>query len=130
MEVRFTPEEEAHLARIATQEGVDPAKLVKDAALRLLEDDALFRAGVRKGIEQADRGEFIEEEEEMDARVKQMFRPLCDTAVPSNLPGSPARAYTNSSSLLLIGVGTFTSDPFDNSNNSPFLYNDIFAVCN
>ncbi len=75
MEVRFTPEEEAHLARIATQEGVDPAKLVKDAALRLLEDDALFRAGVRKGIEQADRGEFIEEEEEMDARVKQMFRP-------------------------------------------------------
>ena len=74
MEVRFTPEEEAKLARIATQEGVDPAKLVKDAALRLLEDDARFRAGVRKGIEQADRGEFIEEEE-MDAHVKRMFHP-------------------------------------------------------
>ena len=74
MEVRFTPEEEAKLARIATQEGVDPAELVKDAALRLLEDDARFRVGVRKGIEQADRGEFIEEEE-MDARVKRMFRP-------------------------------------------------------
>jgi predicted transcriptional regulator len=73
MEVRFTPEEEARLARIATQEGVDPAKLVKDAALRLLEDDTRFRAGVRKGIEQADRGEFIEEEE-MDARVKQVFQ--------------------------------------------------------
>jgi len=74
MEVRFTPEEEARLTRIATQEGVDPAELVKDAALRLLEDDTRFRAGIRKGIEQADRGEFIEEEE-MDARVKRMFRP-------------------------------------------------------
>lgn len=74
MEVRFTPEEEAQLAKIATQEGVDPAELVKDAALRLLEDDALFRVGVRKGIEQADRGEFFEEKE-MDARVKRMFRP-------------------------------------------------------
>jgi len=74
MEVRFTPEEEARLAKIATQEGVDTAELVKDAAPRLLEDDARFRAGVRKGIEQADRGEFIEEEE-MDARVKRVFRP-------------------------------------------------------
>jgi predicted transcriptional regulator len=74
MEVRFTPEEDARLAKIATQEGVDPAELVKDAALRLLEDDARFRAGVRKGIEQADRGEFIEEEE-MDARVKRMLQP-------------------------------------------------------
>src|SRR5260370_14508018 len=45
MEVRFRPEEEARLARIATQEGVDPVELVKDAALRLLEDDTRFRAG-------------------------------------------------------------------------------------
>jgi len=59
MEVRFTPEEEARLARIAAQEGVNPAELVKGEALRLLEDD--FRAGVRKGVEQADRGEFVEE---------------------------------------------------------------------
>jgi predicted transcriptional regulator len=74
MEVRFTPEEEARLVEIATQEGVNPTELVKSAALRLLEDDVRFRAGVRKGIEQADRGEFVEEEE-MDARVKRMFRP-------------------------------------------------------
>jgi predicted transcriptional regulator len=73
MEVQFTPEEEARIARIATMEGVDPAALVKDAALRLLEDDTRFRADVRRGIERADRGEFIEEEE-MDARVKRMFR--------------------------------------------------------
>ncbi len=74
MEVRFTPEEELRLAKIATQEGLDPAELVKDAALRLLEEDARFRAGVRKGLAQADRGEFIEEEE-MDARVKRMLEP-------------------------------------------------------
>lgn len=73
MEVPFTPEEEARLARIARHEGVDPAELVKGAALRLLNDDARFRAGVRKGIEHADRGEFFEEEE-MDARVKRMLR--------------------------------------------------------
>lgn len=74
MEVRFTPEEEARLARIATQEGVNPTELLKGAALGLLEDDARFRAGVRKGVEQADRGEFIEDEE-MDARVKRVFQP-------------------------------------------------------
>ena len=75
MQVQFTPEEEARLKKIATQEGKDPEELVKDAALRLLENnDVRFRAAVRKGVEQADRGEFIEEEE-MDARVKRMFQP-------------------------------------------------------
>jgi predicted transcriptional regulator len=73
MEVHFTPEQEARLSKIATQEGIGAEKLVKDAALRLLEDDVRFRAGVRKGLEQADRGEFVEEEE-MDARFKRMFR--------------------------------------------------------
>jgi predicted transcriptional regulator len=72
MEVRFTPEQEARLSKIATREGLDSEELVKDAALRLLEDDTRFRASVRKGLEQADRGEFIEEQE-MDARVKRMF---------------------------------------------------------
>ena len=72
MEVHFTPEQEAQLAQIATTTGTDAERLVKDAALRLLED-ARFRAAVREGIAQADRGEFIEEEE-MDARLEQMLR--------------------------------------------------------
>jgi predicted transcriptional regulator len=74
MEVHFTPEQEARLSKMATHEGIDLGELVKDAALRLLEDDTRFRAGARRGIEQADRGQFIEEEE-MDARVKRMFQP-------------------------------------------------------
>jgi len=73
MEVHFTPEQEEKLAHIATTAGTDAERLVKDAALRLLEEDARFRAAVREGIAQADRGEFIEEQE-MDARLEQMLR--------------------------------------------------------
>jgi predicted transcriptional regulator len=73
MEVHFTPEQEAQLAQIASKEGTVAERLVKDAALRLLEEDARFRAAVREGVAQADRGEFIEEEE-MDARLEQMLR--------------------------------------------------------
>jgi len=73
MEVHFTPEQEARLQQIASKEGTDPERLVKEAALRVLEEDARFRAAVREGIEQADRAEYIEEAE-MDARLEQMLR--------------------------------------------------------
>jgi len=72
MEVHFTPKQEAQLAQIAIKEGTDPVRLLKDAALRMLQEDARFRAAVREGIAQADRGEF-NEEEEMDARLEQML---------------------------------------------------------
>jgi hypothetical protein len=72
MEVQFTPEQEAQIVRIASVEGVAPARLVQDAAIRLIENDARFRAAVRKGVEQADQGLFIEEAE-MDARVARML---------------------------------------------------------
>ena len=73
MEVHFTPEQETQLSQIATQAGTDPEQLVKDAALRLLPEESRFRAAVREGIAQADRGEFTEEDE-MDARLEQMLR--------------------------------------------------------
>jgi predicted transcriptional regulator len=47
---------------------------VKEATLRLLEEDARFRAAVIEGNAYADRGEFIEEDD-MDARFEQMLRP-------------------------------------------------------
>jgi predicted transcriptional regulator len=72
MEVSFTPEQEAQLAQIAATAGTEPQRLVKDAALRLLEEDAHFRAAVREGIAQADRDEFIEEGE-MDARLERLL---------------------------------------------------------
>jgi len=72
MEVHFTPEQEAQLSQIASHAGTDAEHLVKDGAMRLLERDRNFRVAVQKGIEQADRGEFIEEEE-MEARIEQML---------------------------------------------------------
>ena len=44
MEVQFTPEQEAQLAQIATEAGTHAERLVKDAALHLLEDKTRFRA--------------------------------------------------------------------------------------
>jgi predicted transcriptional regulator len=73
MEVDFTPEQVAQLAQIATKAGTDPAHLVKDAALRLLEEETRLHAAVREGIAQAERGEFIEEED-MDSRFEEMLR--------------------------------------------------------
>ena len=72
MEVHFTPEQEAQLVRMAGAAGTYPEALVKKATLRLLEDELRFRAAVQEGIAQADRGEFIEEEE-MDARFEEML---------------------------------------------------------
>jgi predicted transcriptional regulator len=63
MEVHFTPEQEAKLSRIAAHAGIDTEHLVKDAALRLLDEDERFRAAVREGIAAADRREFIENDE-------------------------------------------------------------------
>jgi hypothetical protein len=74
MEVHFTQEQEAQLAQIARRDGkADAGELLKAEALRLLEDEARFRAAVMEGRAYADRGEFIEEEE-MDARLEQMLR--------------------------------------------------------
>jgi hypothetical protein len=42
MEVNFTPDQEAQLAQLATKAGTDAEHLVKDAALRLLEDETYF----------------------------------------------------------------------------------------
>ena len=71
MEIHLNPDQEARLSRIALYAGRKAEELVVDAALRLLEEDAAFRAAVRKGVEQADRGEFVSEEE-MDTRMRRM----------------------------------------------------------
>ena len=74
--MHFTPEREPQSSRIGGHGGTDTERLVKDAALRLLAQDARLRAAVREGIAQADREEFIEEEE-MDVGIERMLRPAC-----------------------------------------------------
>jgi predicted transcriptional regulator len=63
MEVHFTLEQEAQLSRIATHAGMDTEHLVKDAALRVVEERNRFSAAVREGIAEADRGELIDDDE-------------------------------------------------------------------
>jgi len=75
MEVHFIPEQEAQLSRIADHHtGTDAEQLVKNAALRLLEEDARFRAGIRRGIEQADRGELLDHND-VKARIERLLKP-------------------------------------------------------
>ena len=73
MQIQFNDEQEAQLREMAARAGIDPARLVQDAVSRLLDDEARYRRAVSEGIAQADRGEFIEEEQ-MDARFEAMLR--------------------------------------------------------
>jgi predicted transcriptional regulator len=63
MEVDFTPEQLQRISQIAAHSGTDPEHLVKNAALRLVEEDAKFRAPAREGLAQVDRGELVDDEE-------------------------------------------------------------------
>ena len=62
MEVHFTPEQEAQLAQIATNAGTNAERLVKDAALRLLEEAA--------GLDAVSPGSAVAEMRALRARVK------------------------------------------------------------
>jgi predicted transcriptional regulator len=73
MEVHFTPDQETQLSQIANHNGTDAEELVKNAALRLVEEDAQFRAAVSRGIGQADRGELIGHEE-VKARIHELLK--------------------------------------------------------
>jgi predicted transcriptional regulator len=73
MTVNFTPEQEAQLAKIASKAGTVPERLVTNVVARYLDEEARFLAAVERGIAAAERGEFVEEDE-MDARVKAMFK--------------------------------------------------------
>jgi len=72
MNVEFTPEQLEQLSQIAAYTGTEPERLVKSAALRLMEEDAVFRAAVREGIAQAERGELIDHDEVI-ARMERRF---------------------------------------------------------
>ena len=74
MEVHFSPDMEARLQQLASRSGQDAEQFVKDTIGRLLDNHARFIAGVQKGIEQADRGEFVEHDEVKD-RINRLLRP-------------------------------------------------------
>ena len=74
MEARLTPDQEEHLARLASRNGTNSEELAPDAVLRLLDDDDDFRATVCRGLEQADRGELLSHEEVRN-RMERLLRP-------------------------------------------------------
>jgi predicted transcriptional regulator len=73
MEVHISPNREAQLCDLAAKTGRGTDDLVQEAIDRLFADNQWFKDQVQVGIDQLDRGEFIEEDE-MDARVDRMLR--------------------------------------------------------
>jgi len=63
MEVQLTTELQAKLARLAAEQGRNTETLVQEAVERFVNFDEWFTREVEKGLEAADRGEFVEHEE-------------------------------------------------------------------
>ncbi len=72
MEVHFSPDVETQLQKVASANGKDAEQLVKDTVARMLEHQARFIAGVQRGIEQAERGEFVEHKDVLD-RIERLL---------------------------------------------------------
>lgn len=63
MEVDFTPELQARIAKLAEDQGRKTEALVLEAVERLVDYDEWFAREVDKGLAAADRGEFVEHED-------------------------------------------------------------------
>ncbi len=72
MEIELSPELQAKLDRIASQQGRDSKSLVHEAVERLVGYDEWFLRQVEIGLEQADRGELLEDKE-VAARMENLI---------------------------------------------------------
>jgi predicted transcriptional regulator len=63
MELRLSPERQAKLDRVASQQGRDSASLLQEAVERIVDYDAWFIQQVEIGLAQIDRGEVLDERE-------------------------------------------------------------------
>jgi predicted transcriptional regulator len=73
MEVHLPDSQEAQLNDLAAKTGRGTDELVQEAVARLLSHNEWFKQQVQIGIDQIERGEFIEEAE-MDARVERLLQ--------------------------------------------------------
>jgi len=74
MDIRLRPEQEAQLAEIAAQRGVNTDKLAIEVLTRYLEDDRHFIEAVNLGVSSAEQGDFVEHEEVGKALNKLLHR--------------------------------------------------------
>jgi len=72
MEIELSPELQAKLERIASQQGRDSKSLVHEAVERLVGYDEWFLRQVEIGLAQADRGELLEDSE-VAARMENLI---------------------------------------------------------
>jgi predicted transcriptional regulator len=72
MELHFSPDVETRLQQVASANGKDAEQLVQDTVAHMLENQARFIAGVQRGIEQAERGEFVEHKDVLN-RIDRLF---------------------------------------------------------
>jgi predicted transcriptional regulator len=73
MEISLTPEVEARLAQIASEEGKGAGQVVQELVANYLDHDEWFRREVQKGLASLDAGRFVSHEEvrrEMDRILK------------------------------------------------------------
>jgi predicted transcriptional regulator len=72
MEIELSPELQAKLDRIASEQGRDTKSLVKEAVERLVGYDEWFLRQVEIGLAQADRGDLLEDNE-VAARMENLI---------------------------------------------------------
>ena len=73
MEVHLPDTQESQLNELSARTGRGTDELVQEAVARLLAHNEWFKAQVQVGIDQIERGEFIDEEE-MDARIERLLQ--------------------------------------------------------
>jgi predicted transcriptional regulator len=73
MEVHFSPDVQARLARLAAENHSGVDEYVQHLVERSLDYDVWFRAQVQAGLDQLHRGESLTHAE-VGARIERMFR--------------------------------------------------------
>jgi predicted transcriptional regulator len=74
MEIHLTPHTEAQLKEFAARKGKDAAQVVEETVTTMLERQARFVDGVRRGIASADQGDLVDHEEVV-SRIDRLFEP-------------------------------------------------------
>ena len=63
MELQLTTEMEDRVARVAAESGISAQQLIADLLARYLGHHHWFRGEVQRGLDQLERGEFVEHDD-------------------------------------------------------------------
>jgi predicted transcriptional regulator len=72
MDIILTAEQETQLAELAARDGRSVSDLATDAVVRYLDEESRFADAVKRGLDAADRGEFVPADE-VWARVERVL---------------------------------------------------------